>query len=154
MRLILAIFITLSLFITQTVFADDLVLTNIGGMATQGKKFNQWWYEPQRVVLKGTGSKAANIDITLDGKVNTIHSSVTDGSWSYDLGTLAVADHNVIIGSGDQSYSFILTIGSAQPADINSTKGGLPVAGTLLPLVGLVSLAGVLIYIGFKKSEA
>ncbi|MFH0772778.1 MAG: hypothetical protein V1922_00495 [bacterium] len=123
-------------------------------MATQGKKFNQWWYEPQRVILKGTGSKGANIDVTIDGKFTTIHSSITDGSWAYDLGTLAVADHNVVVGSGDQTYSFVLTIGSAKPADINSTKGGLPEAGGLLPLIGLVTLAGGLIYIGLKKSSA
>ena len=152
MRIIFALFLTLSLFITQTVFADDLILTHIGGLATQGKKFNQWWYEPQRVVLKGVGSKAANIDITIDGKFNTIHSSTTDGTWSYDLGTLSVADHSIIIGSGTESYSFVLTIGSSPPADMNATKGGLPTAGGLLPLVGLLSLAGGLIYVGFKKA--
>ncbi|MCX6732251.1 MAG: hypothetical protein NTV98_01795 [Candidatus Roizmanbacteria bacterium] len=154
MRFIFALLLTLSLVITPSVFADDLILTNIGGLATQGKKFNQWWYEPQRVVLKGVGSKAANIDITIDGKFNTIHSSTTDGTWSYDLGNLSVADHSIILGSGTESYSFVLTIGSTAPADMNTTKGGLPTAGGLLPLIGLASLAGVLIYVGFRKSES
>lgn len=154
MRILFTLFLTITLFIVQPVFADDLILTQIGGMATQGKKFNQWWYEPQNVVLKGTGSKAANIDVTIDGKFNTIRSSVTDGTWSYDLGTLSLADHSIILGSGNQSYSFILTIGSAAPANMDSTKGGLPTAGGLLPLVGLISLAGVLIYAGFRKSES
>jgi hypothetical protein len=154
MRYIFFLFLTLSLFITQSVFADDLVLTQIGGMATQGKKFNQWWYEPQRVILKGTGSKAANIDVTLDGKFNTIRSSEKDGSWTYDLGTLAIADHSVVVGSGDQSYSFILTIGSSPPANMSDTKGGLPTAGGFLPLIGLISIAGGLIYFGLRKSES
>lgn len=154
MRLLFALLLTLSLVITPSVFADDLILTHIGGMATQGKKFNQWWYEPQKVVLKGVGSKAANIDVTIDGKFNTIRSSATDGTWVYDLGELTVADHSIILGSGKESYSFVLTIGSAAPADMGTTKGGLPTAGGLLPLMGLISLAGVLIYAGFKKSES
>lgn len=153
MRTLFVLLLTL-IFITQPVLADDLILTHIGGMATQGKKFNQWWYEPQKVVLKGTGSKAANIDVTIDGKFNTVRSSITDGTWTYDLGILSVADHSIIIGSGTQSYSFILTIGSAAPANMDTTKGGLPTAGGLLPLVGLITLAGVLIYAGFKKSES
>jgi len=154
MRYILAILITLSFLVVKPVLAEDFTLTHIGGLATQGKKFNQWWYEPQRVILKGTGSRGANIDVTLDGKFNVTKASVDNGAWKYDLGTLEIADHNVIVASGDQSYSFILTIGSAPPADMNSTKGGLPTAGGLLPLAGLITIAGVLIYFGFKKSEA
>lgn len=145
----------LALFITLPVFAETLVLTHIGTMETKGVKYNQWWYEPQRVALKGTGSKGANIDITLDGKFNTIKSSIEEGKWSYDLGTLEAADHSIVIGSGEESYRFVLTIGSPPPADMKGgTKGGLPEAGTLIPLVMLTGLAGTLIYFGFKKSEA
>ena len=155
MRILFAVLLTISLFITAPVFAEDVVLTQIGGLATQGKKFNQWWYEPQRVILKGTGSKGANIDVTLDGKFNVTKANVDNGSWHYDLGTLEIADHNVIVASGNQSYSFILTIGSAPPADMaKGAKGGLPAAGAILPLIGLISLAAVLIYFGFRKSEA
>ena len=153
MHIIAAILLTLSVFISQPVFAEDFILSNIGGLATQGKKFNQWWYEPQRVVLKGTGSRGANIDVTLDGKFNVTKASVEDGTWKYDMGTLDIADHNVIVASGDQSYSFILTIGSAPPADMNSTKGGLPTAGGVLPLAGLAAVAGGLIFYSFKRKE-
>lgn len=145
----------LSLFITLPVFADTLVLTHIGTMATKGVKYNQWWYEPQRVVLKGTGSKGANIDVTLDGKFNTIKSSVDDGKWSYDLGTLDIADHSIVVGSGDESYRFVLTVGSSRPADIKGdTKGGLPEAGVFLPLLGIVAFAGTLIFLGLRKESA
>lgn len=144
----------LSIFFVVPVFAEDFVITHVGTLQTKGKKFNQWWYEPQRVILKGTGSRGANIDVTLDGKFNVTKASVEDGKWEYDLGTLAIADHNVIVASGDQSHSFILTIGSSPPADMNEKKGGLPAAGGFLPLIGLLGLAGILIYMGFKKSEA
>ncbi|MFZ2025707.1 MAG: hypothetical protein WAV30_00245 [Microgenomates group bacterium] len=153
MRIILALFVTLSLLVTSPVFADDLILTHIGAMETKGKKFNQWWYEPQQVVLKGTGSKGANIDVTVDGKFNTIKSSVTDGTWSYNLGMLPLADHNIIIGSGTESYSFVLTIGSAPPADMSGTKGGLPEAGGALPLFGLLSASAGLIFYSFKRKN-
>lgn len=153
MRIILALFVTISLLVASPVFADDLILTHIGVMETKGKKFNQWWYEPQQVVLKGTGSKGANIDVTVDGKFNTIKANVADGTWSYDLGMMPVADHNIIIGSGTESYSFILTIGSAPPADMNTTKGGLPEAGGALPLFGLLSASAGLIYYSFRKKD-
>lgn len=144
----------LALFITLPVFAETLSLTHIGTMETKGVKYNQWWYEPQKVVLKGTGSKGANIDVTIDGKFNTIKASVEDGKWSYDLGNMEIADHSIVIGSGEESYRFVLTIGSAPPADMKGeTKGGLPEAGVLFPLLILTGLAGTLIYFGFKKSE-
>jgi len=130
----------LSLFIAIPVFAETLVLTHIGAMETKGVKYNQWWYEPQQIKLKGTGSKSANIDITVDGKFNTIKSDITNGAWSYDLGTMTVADHSIIIGSGEESYSFILTVGSPQPKDMKgTTKGGLPEAGVLFPLIGMTA---------------
>jgi len=144
----------LSLCLALPVMADTLSLTHIGAMETKGVKYNQWWYEPQRVILKGVGSKGANIDVTLNGKFNTIKSNVEDGKWSYDLGTLEIADHNIVIGSGDESYSFVLTIGSSRPADMGGdTKGGLPEAGVVLPILLLMSVAGVLIYFGFKKES-
>lgn len=148
------LFLTISLFLVQSVFAESLTLTHIGAMETKGKKFNQWWYEPQQVILKGVGSKAANIDITVDGKFNTIRSNVNDGTWTYNLGILPVADHNIIIGSGEESYSFVLTIGSKPPADMATTKGGLPETGNVLPLIGLAGIAGALIFYSFKRKDA
>jgi len=153
MRYILAILLTLSFLVIKPVFAEDVTLTHIGGMATQGKILNHWWYEPQQVVLKGTGSKGANIDVTLDGKFNVTKASAEDGSWSYDLGTLTVADHNIVVASGSQSNSFILTIRSAPPADMTGTKGELPVTGSVLPILGVLGVAGALIFYSFKRKE-
>lgn len=153
MRIILALLVTISLLFATPVFADDLILTHIGAMETKGKKFNQWWYEPQKVVLKGTGSKGANIDVTVDGTFNTVKASVADGTWSYDLGTMSVADHSIVVGSGTESYSFVLTIGSAPPADMSTTKGGLPEAGGALPLFGLLTASAGLIYYSFRKKD-
>jgi hypothetical protein len=141
------------LFITQVHAADSFVLTNIGALDTKGMKYSQWWYEPQNVILKGTGSKGANIDITIDGKVNTIKASAEEGKWTYDLGMLDKADHSIVIGSGGDQYSFVLTIGSSPPADMNNTKGGLPTAGQLAPFLGILALAGFLIFYSFKREK-
>lgn len=143
----------LLLFITLPVFADSLVLTHIGAMETRGVKYNQWWYEPQQVKLKGTGSKGANIDITIDGKLETIKVDITEGKWIYDLGTLAVADHSVVVGSGGDLYSFILTVGSTKPADMSGTKGGLPEAGQMIPLLIVIGAAGLLITYSLRKEQ-
>ncbi len=155
MRYLFAIILTLSFIIAPPVFAEEFVVSHIGGLVTGGKQFNQWWYEPQRVILKGTGSRGANIDVTLDGKFNVTKASVNDGTWKYDLGTLEIADHNVIVASGDKSYSFILTIGSPPPDDMNKTKGGeLPTAGSFIPLIGILGVAGALIFYSLKRRDA
>ena len=147
------LFSFISLFFSQTVLASEFTLTHIGAMETKGVRYNQWWYEPQQVVLKGTGSKLANIDITLDGRTQTIKSD-SEGIWSHNLGTLDIADHQVQIGSGTDLYSFVLTIGSSPPADMNSTKGGLPEAGIVGPLVGIVGIGALLVLYSFKRKEA
>lgn len=154
MRIFISIlFITFfTLFFSHNVYAADFTLTHIGAMETKGVRYNQWWYEPVQVVLKGTGSKKANIDISIDGKTETIKSD-PEGNWSYNLGTLDIADHHVRIGSGDESYSFILTIGSAPSADMSTTKGGLPEAGIMGPLIGIVGIGALLVLYSFKKKE-
>lgn len=132
--------------------AAEFTLTHIGALETKGVRYNQWWYEPQQVVLKGTGSKMANIDITLNDKTETIKTD-GEGKWSYKLGTLDVADYRVRIGSGQDEYSFILTIGSPPPADMNTTKGGLPEAGIIGPLVGIVGIGALLVLYSFRKEQ-
>lgn len=143
----------LSLTIVLPVFAEEFAISHIGGMATQGKKFNQWWYEPQRVVLKGTAPKESNIALTFDNKTETIKVN-SDGNWTFDMGTLEIADHAVSLTSGINSYKFLLSIGSAPPANMNGdTKSGLPEAGGILPLIGIVGVAGALIFYSLKKKD-
>lgn len=146
------LFVLFVFFFAHFTFAAEFTLTHIGAMETKGVRYNQWWYEPQQVVLKGTGSKLANIDVTLDGRTQTIKSD-SEGKWSHNLGTLDIADHQVQIGSGTDLYSFVLTIGSAPPADMNSTKGGLPEAGIVGPLVGIVGIGALLVLYSFKRKE-
>jgi hypothetical protein len=154
MRILFAILLTASLIFTQPVFAEEFVLHSIGAFSTQGKWLNQWWYESQRVIFKGSGSRGANIDVTLDGKFNTVKADVNNGLWQFDAGTISASDHSVIIASGDQSHSFILSIGSAPSASESAAKGEMPTAGSVIPVVGIIGLAGGLIIYSFKRKEA
>lgn len=134
------------------VYADGLSLTKIGALNVNGKYFTHWWYVPTNLTLEGTGSKGANIDIYVDRGVKTIKASVEDGSWKYTHdGLLEKSDHNVKISSGEQHISFILTIGAGSIPGGEGTKGGLPEAGILLPLLGIIGLASFLIYFGFRE---
>lgn len=144
--------IPLFLFAVSFAFADGLSLTKIGALDVNGKYFTHWWYEPTNLTLEGTGSKGANIDVYIDNGVKTIKASVEDGKWKYTHeGQLEKKDHTVKVSSGQQNISFILTIGAGSVPEGEGTKGGLPEAGTLLPILGIVALAGFLIYYGFRE---
>lgn len=144
--------IPLFLLIVTFIYADGLSLTKIGALDVNGKYFTHWWYEPTNLTLEGTGSKGANIDVYIDNGVKTIKASVEDGKWKYTHeGQLEKKDHNVKVASGDQNISFILTIGAGSVPEGEGAKGGLPEAGILLPLLGIIGLASFLIYFGFRE---
>ncbi|MEK7078891.1 MAG: hypothetical protein AAB929_02370 [Patescibacteria group bacterium] len=144
--------IPLFLFVVSFAYGDGLSLTKIGALDVNGKYFTHWWYEPTNLTLEGTGSKGANIDVYIDNGVKTIKASVEDGKWKYvHEGQLEKKDHNVKVSSGEQNISFILTIGAGSVPEGEGTKGGLPEAGILLPLLGIIGLASFLIYYGFRE---
>ena len=154
-KLLPGLLLPLLLFLVTSVHAEDLVLKKIGAMNVNGKYYAHWWYEPTKLTLEGTGSKGANIDITVDGNVQTINASVADGSWKYNHPTdLEKKDHNIDVASGDKKISFILTIGAGSvPADQETKSATLPETGTLLPVLGILALAGMLIYYGFREKK-
>lgn len=143
------------LFLVTSVHAEDLVLKKIGAMDVNGKYYAHWWYEPTKLTLEGTGSKGANIDITVDGNTQTIKASIDNGEWKYAHSTdLEKKDHNIDVASGDKKISFILTIGAGSVPPEQASKGGvLPETGTLLPVLGILALAGILIYYGFREKK-
>jgi len=146
--------IIMSFIFSVSVYADSLVLQKIGALTTQGKKYNRWYYEPQKVSFSGTASKGANVDITLDGQFTTVKASAADGAWLFSPPQdLQVADHSVIVASGNESYPFILTIGSAASGAAQLGQNGvLPETGYVLPLIGVGILASYLIYVGLRKN--
>jgi hypothetical protein len=140
------------LFAEGFAYAEGLTLTKIGALDVNGKYFTHWWYEPTNLTLEGTGSRGANIDIYIDNGVKTIKTSVENGKWKYTHeGQLEKKDHSVKVSSGEQSISFILTIGAGNVPEGVGTKEGLPDAGVFPPLLGIIGLASFLIYIGFRE---
>jgi len=138
--------------------AEDFTLQKIGALNVNGKYYNHWWYEPTKLVLEGTGSKGANIDVYVDGSVKTIKASVEDGAWKYEHGTeLEKKDHDIKVSSGGKDIAFVLTIGSSaipENAGLTEDKGSLPEAGTFAPLVVLLGLGGFLVYNSFRQRSA
>lgn len=146
--------IIFSCFILQyPVQAEEFSLQKIGTLNVDGKYYTHWWFSGTKPVLQGTGSRGANIDITIDSDFKTIKASETDGSWKYTPeAALEKKDHSVTIASGTDKISFILTIGSDMPADAQ-TKGGvseLPQTGNLIPTILLITLTSVLLYYGLR----
>ncbi len=142
------------LFATSLVIASELTITKIGTLAVS-KRFNQWWFSGTRPTFEGIGSKGANIDITIDGVFKTIKAGADNGLWKYTPDKdLEPKDHSVIIASGDDSYSFTLTIGSDMPAPTgNSAVSELPQTGFLLPGILFGSLAVALFYFGLRENS-
>lgn len=140
-----------------TVSAADLAVTKIGTIPLNGKTYNHFWFEPTNLTMEGTGSLGANIDVTIDGNTQTIKASVDNGAWKYTHPSLLEKkDHNVMVASGDQKISFILTIGAASvPADqLASTDAKtLPTTGNVLPMLGLLALVGAFLYFGFRERK-
>lgn len=156
-KLILALLFVLSLLYAPFAFAEEFALTKIGALNVDGKYFNHWWYEPTRLTLEGTGSRGANIDIYVDDAVKTIKASAEDGKWKYSHETeLEKKDHNITVASGDRKIAFVLTVGAASVPEDQMAKATdiLPETGAFLPILGLVGVAGTLIYFGFRKENA
>ncbi|PIY68854.1 hypothetical protein COY90_03620 [Candidatus Roizmanbacteria bacterium CG_4_10_14_0_8_um_filter_39_9] len=156
MKYILALVLTAAaLVFTTFVYAEEFAITKIGALTVNGKYYKQFWYEPTKLTLEGTGSRGANIDIFVDSDITTIKADINDGKWKYTHPVeLEKKDHNIKVGSGEKIYSFILTIGVASVPLEALTKGGiLPEAGVIIPLLILAGIAGTLIFFGFRHDN-
>lgn len=156
MKYILTLALTVTaLVFTSLVYAEEFTITKIGVLDVNGKYYKQFWYEPTKLTLEGTGSKGANIDVFVDDDITTIKADVNDGKWKYTHPVeLEKKDHKIKVGSGEKMYSFILTIGvAAVPPEAMSKGGILPEAGTLLPLLMLFGVAGGLIFVGLRHEQ-
>jgi len=150
--LFLMLFLFTFILVSPT-FAEDFSLKKIGTLDVNGKYYSHWWFSGTKPVFEGTGSRGANIDVTIDSDFKTVKASTTDGSWKFTPeGNLEKKDHSVTIASGNDKISFVLTIGSDMPADAN-TKGAiseLPQTGILVPSILLVAFSSILIYYGIR----
>ncbi len=152
-KLFSVIFFLIIISFAKHSFAEEFALTKIGTLSVTKPYYSHWWFSESRPTLRGTGSRGANIDITIDSVFKTVKAGIDDGYWEFTPETpLEKNDHTVVVASGTDQISFILTIGSDMPADAK-TKGGvseLPQTGNLLPTVIVIALAGGFLYLGFR----
>lgn len=139
------------------VLAATLQLTSIGSVNTAGYTYSAWWYTSANPVLKGTAAPSAQVTITIDSSAQTITADTT-GNWTYVPTTLTAGDHQIIIASSGEQYSFTLHIGSDVPTSTGSASvstyssvpNDLPVSGVAEVTIGLVAVAGALIFASTK----
>lgn len=117
-------FLALSLFaltlIYSTIsFAASLTLDKIGALDTSGKKYNQWWYTGTNPTLSGKVEDSQKVKVTIDSKTFETNAN-SSGKWSLAT-SMAVGKHDVKITAGEESYSFVLNIGSALPDFLGGT---------------------------------
>ena len=141
------------LFSNATVHAASLSLTHIGGLATSGAKYSEWWYTQTNPTLKGTASPSKSVSISIDGVSN---STIADssGNWSHPT-TMPKGDYKVVIASESESYSFTLhteqnlpeMTTAQQTTTSKQSTSSVPVTGTN-QVIG-ITLTVLLLLIGY-----
>lgn len=156
-RLFFLIIAFSTLAFASPVMAATLQLTSIGSVNTAGYTYSAWWYTSANPVLKGTAAPSAQVTITIDSSAQTITADTT-GNWTYVPTTLIAGDHQIVIASAGEQYSFTLHIGSDVPTSTGSASvstysavpSDLPVSGVAEVTIGLVAVAGILIFASTK----
>jgi len=134
--------VLLSLVITPTLYAASLTLTHIGGLATNGATYSEWWYSGTNPLLKGTAGEDAEVVIS----VNTENHAVTadsSGYWSYQT-SLTAEDYTIAINSGGEGYSFTLHAGQSMSSGDAVSTAETTQSTTTVPPTGYNQIAGIL----------
>jgi len=144
------------------VLAATLTLQEIGASTVGGRRISSWTYTGMNPVFSGTADPDATVSVTIASETPATVTADATGNWSYIPTTLATeGSYQVTIVSGDQTISFMLTIGSyagyssttaTDSAVTGTTKGGLPdtlpVSGSLENTITLMVTGLGLIAIG------
>lgn len=95
-----------------TVSAASLSLTAIGSLSTEGAAYSEWWFSGVDPTISGTAGENADVVISVDGAEETVTADAS-GNWSYQV--IGSDDTDVILTSGEESYSFTLHLGQEFP---------------------------------------
>ncbi len=119
--------------------AADLSLTYIGALATEGKKYTEWWYTASSALLKGMAPSEAEVKITVNDKESTVDAD-SSGNWSFQVD--GSGDKTIKLSSEGVSYNFVLHLGQALPDNITGTTSTTETT-TSVPETGSSQLAGL-----------
>ncbi len=134
--------VLLSLVITPSLHAASLSLTHIGGLATDGATYSEWWYSGTTPLLKGTAGEGADVVITVGTDAQTVTAD-SSGYWSYQA-SLAAEDYTIAINSGGESYSFTLHAGQSMSSGDSMSTTETTQSTTAVPPTGYNQIAGIL----------
>lgn len=113
-KLLRSIFVALVMLTVTVVpvLAADFALTSIGNYDTSDGVPTQIWYTSTQPTFSGTGTSGSTVNISVDSTSYSTTVAATE-QWSWiPPQPLTSADHNIVLTSGSDSISFILTIGS------------------------------------------
>jgi VCBS repeat-containing protein len=136
-------------FVFNAALAASLGLTNIGGLATDGAKYSEWYYTQTNPLLKGTAQENSTVSVSVDGSASTVTADAS-GNWSYQM-QKGQGDYAVVLSQGSETYSFTLHLGQNVPGagaaapTKTTTTSPVPVTG-YNHIVGLTLGLGVILF--------
>lgn len=149
-KICLALLITLVSFTFFTAFSATLSLDSIGALDTRGQTYSEWWYTGTSPTLTGSAEAGSTVTVSVDEEESTVTAD-DSGSWSFTSESFSEGDFDIILSSGEESYSFILHLGQSLPTDFDgtsettsSTKAPTPDGGfgqVLASVIGVSALA-------------
>jgi hypothetical protein len=133
-------------FVFNVALAASLGLTHIGGLATDGAKYSEWYYTQTNPLLKGTAQENSTVSVSVDGAASTVTADGS-GNWSYQMNK-GQGDYAVVLSQGSENYSFTLHLGQDLPG-----SGGTPVntsspSGNTVPDTGYNQIVGLTLGLG------
>lgn len=135
--------VIISLIITPSLHAASLTLTHIGGLATNGATYSEWWYSATNPLLRGTANDGAEVTITIGNEEHTVTAD-SDGMWSYQT-SLSAQDYSISLESEGEGYGFTLHAGQSLPS--SGTAGDVmetTQSTSAVPPTGYNQIAGIL----------
>lgn len=131
--------------LVSPVWAFDLTLTKIGTMSTIGADYSVVSYVGAVPALEGTATPAAQVLVKINSTTANVLAATTSGVWTFLPTVLNTGDNTVVVTSGTQSLSFVLSYNSgALPTPIATIEANL----TVLPATGAWEYLVVGLFVG------
>jgi len=139
-------------------FASGFNIKSIGGVDTDGKLYDHWWYSGLQPTFAGEAPASSTVDISIDGTTEQTTAD-SSGSWSYAPAVpLTAGDHQISLTNNGSDLSFTLTLGSDNVdwQTVGSGSGSsqsLPTVGFIFPTLFFVTAGGGMILVSKKGLE-
>jgi hypothetical protein len=137
-KLIISTLLCLFVSLASVVWAASLSVTKIGTMTITGPMPSTYTYTGSMPEFVGTASPSADVIFQVNSSPTSLVADVS-GGWSYLPTNLISGTNDIVISSGVESISFVLTYSATATASATQLPDVLPEAG-----VGTLALVGIL----------